>query len=78
MIEWRHDIINVGVIMGFDENNYNTEWKKSKTDSIILRVPKGKKAELQALAKDEGKSLTKLIIEAVEEKYLIDLSRKKD
>ena len=33
----------------------------TKTESIQLRVPKGKKAEYQELAKSQGKSLNRLV-----------------
>ena len=39
----------------------------SKTESIQLRVPKGKKAEYQEFAKSQGKSLNGLVQELLED-----------
>lgn len=48
---------------------YIENWKKENTDLIRIRVPKGKKAEYQALADRSGaKSLTAYIASVLEEK----------
>lgn len=48
---------------------YIENWKKENTDLIRIRVPKGKKAEYQALADRSGaKSLTAYITSVLEEK----------
>ncbi len=45
------------------------KWQNEKTDLIRLRVPKGKKAEYQALADRSGaKSLTAYITSLLEQK----------
>lgn len=45
------------------------KWQDEKTDLIKFRVPKGKKAEYQALAERSGaKSLTAYITSVLEEK----------
>lgn len=45
------------------------KWQSENTDLIRIRVPKGKKAEYQALADRSGaKSLTAYIISVLEEK----------
>ena len=62
--------------MGFDQNKYIQEFEKQSYDKILLRIPKGKKAELQDYAKCNGISLNKLILLALEEKTQIDLSMK--
>ncbi len=51
-----------------DRVEYIDNWKKENTDLLRIRVPKGKKAEYQALAKRRGKSLTALIVDCLEEK----------
>ena len=64
--------------MAFDQNKYQAEWAKENYDKIYLKVPKGKRDELRALAKDNGMSMNRLFIEAVEDKYLISLTKDKD
>lgn len=44
------------------------KYLKENTDLIRIRVPKGKKAEYQALADKHGKSLTAYISDLLEEK----------
>lgn len=39
-----------------------------KLDSIIFRVPKGKKEEYKQLAEAEGKSLNQYIIDCIEKR----------
>lgn len=52
-----------------DRLDYIDKWKAEKTDRITIRVPKGKKAEYQALADKAGaKSLTAYITSLLEEK----------
>ena len=55
-------------------NKYNQE----NYFKVALRIPKEKKEVLQQLANDERTSINKLIINAVERFYGIDLSRKGD
>lgn len=64
--------------MGFDKVKYDNEFNKQNYDSILLRVPKGKKAELQDYAKCNDISLSRLIMLALEEKTQIDLSMKSE
>lgn len=68
--------------MAFNQSQYITDYVKENYDRIELRVPKGKRVILKQLAKqynvtdDKGKiSVGRLMIEAVEEKYHVDLSR---
>lgn len=49
----------------FDQNKYIREYNEKNYDRIQLRIPKGMKAEWQARAKEEGKSLTEWIIKKV-------------
>lgn len=52
-----------------EKMEYIENWKKENTDLIKFRVPKGKKAEYQALADRSGaKSLTAYITSVLEEK----------
>ena len=46
----------------FDQNAYTAEYNKKNYDRIELKVPKGLKAEWQAIAKAEGVSLTECIM----------------
>ena len=64
--------------MAFDKKMYDSEFEKNNYDKILIKIPKGKRDELRALAKDNGISMNRLFIEAVEDKYLISLSRDKD
>lgn len=47
-------------------SQYKNKWLKEKRDRFMLTMPKGRKAELQAIAKVKGKSLTKFINEAID------------
>ena len=38
-----------------------------KQDSVLIRIPKGRKAELQAHAEEQGESLNGFIVRAVDE-----------
>ena len=61
----------------FDKKAYDMQYIKNSCDVINILLPKGKKAELKELAQKNGKSLSKLIIEAIEKQYSIQLARKK-
>ena len=68
--------------MAFNQNKYISDFVKENYDRIDLRIPKGKRALLRDLAiqkgitDDRGKiSMTKLILDAVEAQYGIDLSK---
>lgn len=68
--------------VAFDQTRYINDYIKENYDRVELRVPKGKKAILKELATthnitdDKGKiSVARLMIEAVEEKYKVDLSK---
>lgn len=52
-------------------NNYN----RSVYDKFTLMLPKGRKADLQKCANIHGKSMTQLIIDALERCYDLDLSK---
>lgn len=62
--------------MAFDQKKYIDEFNKENYDRISIRIPKGKKDELTKLAKQKGgRSVNRLIIEALESYYGIDLSK---
>ena len=44
------------------------EYNRNKFDSFLTRVPKGRKAEIEAHAKAKGKSLNGFVNEAIDEK----------
>lgn len=79
---------NVGIqtdgvdAMAFDQNTYIKQFMSQNYDEVKVRVPKGKRAILKQIATehnitdDKGKiSVNRMVIEAVEEKYKIDLSK---
>ena len=57
---------------------YQNEYNQKNYFKVALRIPKEKKEVLQELAKLEKVSVNKLIINAVEQFYNVDLSRKGD
>lgn len=74
--------LKVGACMAFDQNKYIQDYVKENYDRVELRMPKGKKNLLKTLATqhgitdDKGKvSVSRMVIECIEEKYGIDLSK---
>ena len=70
--------------MAFDEKKYKSQYTKENYDQVMIKVPKGKKETLRQLATDldmrDNKgliSVTRLIINALEKTYKIDLSNPK-
>lgn len=61
----------------FDKKAYDMQWQKENTERIVIDVPKGKKAELKALAECENTTVKGLFSQALEAKYGINLDRKK-
>lgn len=68
--------------MAFDQTKYIDEYVKENYDRVVFKIPKGKKELLKHKAQelnitdDKGKlSVSRLIIEAVEQTYNLDLSR---
>ena len=55
---------------------YQNQYNQENYFKIALRIPKEKREMLQELAKMEKVSMNKLIINAIEQFYGIDLSRK--
>lgn len=60
--------------MAFDQIKYINEFNKDKYDAITFRIPKGRKEDVKAVAKAEGKSLNEIIVFALEKTYGINLS----
>jgi predicted HicB family RNase H-like nuclease len=54
------------------QNKYHAE----NYFKVALRIPKEKKEVLQKLADDENTSINKLIVNAIEKFYGVNLSRK--
>ena len=63
--------------MAFDQNTYNEDFRKANYDRLIVLVRKGAKDVLKDIAKRNGTTVSKLIVQAVEEEYNIDLTTKK-
>lgn len=70
---FQHDIMRM--IGGCDTMSWadnkiirNQKYNKENYEQILLRVRKGEKEKIKVAAKDEGKSITAYIMEAVEEK----------
>ena len=68
--------------MAFDQSKYISGFLSENYDEVKFRVPKGKRVILRDIAKEKnildtkGKvSLNRMIIEALEQTYHIDLSR---
>lgn len=59
--------------MSFNKSEYNTQWEKENTERIAVVVRKGKRAELKVIASMHGVSVNRLILDAVSEKYGIEL-----
>lgn len=60
----------------FDKAEYDKQFLKDNYDSIALRIPKGRKDDLKRLATLHNTSVNRLIVEAIESQYHIDLSAK--
>lgn len=51
--------------MAFDKAKYDEEWKNANRDKVIIRVPKGKNAELKEIADRMGKTKGRFIKDAL-------------
>jgi hypothetical protein len=71
-ILWYYDYTKVGDIMSKTSAAVKNRYAVKTYDRIILQVKKGRKAEIQAAAVEQGKSVNKFIIKAIDE-YLDDL-----
>ena len=63
--------------MGWVENKLirNKEYNKKNYEQILMRVRKGTKEKIKAVAESEGKSVTAYIMEALEEKMMYNKGR---
>lgn len=50
-----------------NQKKWTMDYMKNNLDDIKIRVPKGKKDEYKALAASRGVSLTKLIVDLLEQ-----------
>ena len=65
--------------MGRDQsgrNGYKTEYNRANYDYIRATIPRGKRAILREYADKHGKSISQVIIDAVETVTGLDLSSK--
>lgn len=61
----------------FKQSQYITDFVKENYDRMELRVPKGSKEIIKALAKKHDKSVNNLICDAIEQHYQITLPEPK-
>ena len=79
---------NVGIqtdgvdAMAFDQTKYIDDYVKENYDRVVIKIPKGKKSLLKQIATEKNitdfkgqVSVTRMIIEAIEGTYHIDLSK---
>lgn len=58
----------------FDQQKYKNDYNKEKYATLKLTIPKEKKPILTDLAKIHNKSMNRIIIDALEKTYNIDLT----
>ena len=61
----------------FKQSQYITDFVKENYDRMELRVPKGSKEIIKALAKERNISVNNLICDAIEQHYQITLPEPK-
>ena len=61
----------------FKQSQYITDFVKENYDRMELRLPKGSKEIIKALAKENHLSVNALITQSIEQTYKIDLSNPK-
>ena len=61
--------------MAFDQIAYNNDFKRQNYDEIRALVPKGKREEIKTFAKEKGVSVSRLVVEALEAHYGLNLSK---
>lgn len=61
--------------MSFDSNAYKTAFQRQNYDRIVALIPKGKGKEVKAYADSRGKSVSQVIVEALEAHCKLNLSR---
>lgn len=61
----------------FKQSQYITDFQKENYDEFKVRMPKGSKEIIKALAKENRLSVNALITQSIEKTYKIDLSNPK-
>lgn len=61
--------------MSFDQKKYINEYNLANYDKVTFRIPKGKREILKRLAKEQGISISQLIVTSIEYTHHVDLSR---
>lgn len=61
----------------FKQSQYITDFQKENYDEFKVRMPKGSKEKVKALAKENHLSVNALITQSIEKTYKIDLSNPK-
>ena len=62
-------------IVAFDNNVYQAEYKRQNYDIVRALVPRGRGKDIKAFAKSQGKSVSQIIVDALESTYGLDLSK---
>ena len=58
----------------FDQKQYRSKYEKETYHHVKLRIPKEKRAIIDALVETTGKSINRIFIEAVEKQHHVDLT----
>lgn len=61
--------------MAFDQIGYITQFSKENYDVIRATIPKGKRKVVRECATAKGVSISRLIVDALEQCYNLDLSK---
>lgn len=61
----------------FKQSTYITDFQKENYDEFKVRMPKGSKEKVKALAKENHLSVNALITQSIEKTYKINLSNPK-
>lgn len=61
--------------MAFDQIKYVNDYKRQNYDVIRALVPKGRGKDIKAYAQAQGKSVSQVIVEALESHCKLDLSK---
>lgn len=61
--------------MAFNQFQHTNEYNKQNYDKLTIIVPKNKGDAIKEYAKEHGKSMSKVVIEALEAHCNLDLSK---
>lgn len=61
--------------MAFDKAKYDNDFIRQNYDTVKFLIPKGKKQILKAYADSQGKSMSQIIVEALEAHCKLDLAK---